>query len=422
MKHFCKRLGLIFCLCLIDSPLALAAFSNHNSVLLGDRAAGMGAAFTAVTGDPAAVIYYNPANMALMKGSSLSASVNVYHKYDSSFGEANSFEDTAKRINQGSFKSIPASSGSILSYGHFAVGLSIVVPDYNFFIGELRNDNDNVSTLQMLDQSLWVGVGFGKNWTERTSWGLSVYYTALDAQLNARDQSSLNGATDTRQWVEERSLTNNSLLYILGLSHQWNDRFRLGISYRLRPIEISGTGSYYSSQLDTTGPNDAATQVFEKAINTDQDIPTRLALGIAYQAGKAHLLSVDLVRYGSGSFVDFPGKSFARQTRYRTTHNLHLGYEYEVNSMMRLRSGIFTNRSAHYRPSDSTNVWEPEQVDMWGFSANAAIFTEENVSFTFGGYYTGGEGVAKQFIDGSYQVISAQRAVFSMLVSSAFFF
>src|SRR5690606_38172936 len=54
-----------------------AAFDNYNSVLLGERAAGMGGAFTAMTEDPAAAPFYNPATISRMEGTSLSTSASL---------------------------------------------------------------------------------------------------------------------------------------------------------------------------------------------------------------------------------------------------------------------------------------------------------------------------------------------------------
>lgn len=389
--------------------------------MIGDRAAGLGGAFTSLSEDPSGVIYYNPAGLPRMKGHSLSASVNVYHKYDSKYGKQESFENSVKRINQGSFKSIPAASGSVLSFGHFAFGLSIIVPDSNFYIGEVSNANDNISTLQINDESLWVGVGIGKNATKKTSWGISVYYTSLDSQVNSRDQSSLNAGADVKQSVDERSITNNSLLYILGIQHQLTDTWRMGFSYRPNSIEISGKGSYFSSVIDTTGANDGATQSFEKEVNTDQIIPTKISLGLSHSLPGNRTWSFDLVHHGSSVFNDYEDKSYARTIEVRGVTNLHIGYEKQMNPKVKLRLGLYSNLSAHKEVTD-VNSWEPEHVDMWGFSANAAVFTSDKISFTFGGYYNGGSGYSKQLIDGSYQKIKTARNVFSMLVSSAYYF
>lgn len=408
-------------ICQLASLPLIAAYSNYSSVLLGDRAAGMGGAFTSLSGDPSGVIYYNPAGLSRMKGHSLSASVNVYHKYDSKFGDMGSFASSAKRINQGSFKSIPSASGSVLSFGHFAFGLSIVVPDSNFYIGEVSNESDNISTLQINDQSLWVGLGVGKNATEKTSWGVSVYYTSLDAQLNSRDQTSLNAGTDTRQTVDERSITNNSLVWILGLQHKLDDNWRLGFSYRPNAIEISGKGSYFSSVLDTTGGSDGATQLFEEKVDTDQAIPTKLSIGVSHNIPGKRTYSFDIVHHGESVFNDFHDKSYARTIRYKGTTNVHLGYEYFMNPLVRVRLGMYSNLSSH-KEVNTDNSWQPEHVDMWGFSANAAVFTSDKISFTFGGYYTGGTGYSKQLINNTYQKIKVSKNIFSMLISSAYYF
>ena len=76
-----------------------ASFANYNSVLIGERAAGMGGAFTALSNDPAGCSFYNPATLTRMKGNKLSASVNLFNKYDTSFGDQSDFGSAALRVN-----------------------------------------------------------------------------------------------------------------------------------------------------------------------------------------------------------------------------------------------------------------------------------------------------------------------------------
>ncbi|MFK8138795.1 MAG: OmpP1/FadL family transporter [Bdellovibrionales bacterium] len=411
---------LLILFCSIFTSSGFAAYSNYSSVMIGDRAAGMGGAFTALTGDPSAVVYYNPATIAQMKGHSLSASANVYHKYDSAYGEDASSSDATERVNQGAFRSIPSASGSILSYGHFAFGLSIIVPDNNYYIGQINNENDNISTLNLSDQSLWVGVGFGKNLTPNTAWGVSFYYTSLDAQYTSNDQSQINAGADTKLFNEERVYTNNALVTTLGGYHKFNDKWSIGLSYRGPSIEIAGQGSYFSTELDTSISN-SATQTYEKSVQTDQKISSRIALGVSYTDLDKYTFAADVTHHAGGSHSDFEDASFARTTTYRPVTNLHLGAEKIINKYVKIRAGVFTNFSAHPEVSDSTS-YEADSVDMWGFSLNAGIFTTEKNSFTFGGYYTGGDGFSKQTIDGSFQKVAVSKEIFSMLISSAYFF
>src|SRR4051812_44004669 len=92
---------------LVITSTAFAAFSNYNTILIGDRAAGMGGAFTALTEDTGAAAFYNPASIIRMKGASLSASVSVYNKYDTRYGSQADYNKAPLRINRGFFKGLP---------------------------------------------------------------------------------------------------------------------------------------------------------------------------------------------------------------------------------------------------------------------------------------------------------------------------
>jgi len=60
---------------LLTAPDVQGAFSNYNSILIGDQAAGMGGAYTAMSSDASAVSFYNPAGLAFLKGHSFSGSI-----------------------------------------------------------------------------------------------------------------------------------------------------------------------------------------------------------------------------------------------------------------------------------------------------------------------------------------------------------
>src|SRR3990172_2529925 len=50
---------------------------HYNNILIGDRAAGMAGAYTAISDDPSG-LYYNPAGIVFAPRRSFSASVNAY--------------------------------------------------------------------------------------------------------------------------------------------------------------------------------------------------------------------------------------------------------------------------------------------------------------------------------------------------------
>jgi len=63
--------------CLLLTGPAFADDLHYNNILVGDRAAGMGGAYTAVADDPSG-LYYNPAGIVFAPGRSFSASVNAF--------------------------------------------------------------------------------------------------------------------------------------------------------------------------------------------------------------------------------------------------------------------------------------------------------------------------------------------------------
>ena len=72
------RLGLALGLlaCCFARP-ARADDSHYQNQLIGERALGLGGAFTAVSTDPTAS-YYNPGGLATTLSASISASLNLY--------------------------------------------------------------------------------------------------------------------------------------------------------------------------------------------------------------------------------------------------------------------------------------------------------------------------------------------------------
>src|SRR3989338_10609470 len=71
----------IFMLITHHSSLITEVFADeyhYNNIIIGDRASGMGGAYTAISDDPSG-LYYNPAGIAFSFGRSLSGGAQAYH-------------------------------------------------------------------------------------------------------------------------------------------------------------------------------------------------------------------------------------------------------------------------------------------------------------------------------------------------------
>ncbi|OQW50863.1 MAG: hypothetical protein A4S09_11090 [Proteobacteria bacterium SG_bin7] len=418
--HKIKEMKMIFValVLMLNHRPSFASYSNYNSILIGNLAAGMGGAATALYEDASAIPFYNPAGLARVTGSNFSTSASVYHKYDVNYNDQGNLTDATRRINQGTFKAIPAVSSSTKAWGLFGLGFSVVFPDYDYFVGPVKAKNGNVSHLNYIDESLWVGGGIAFNFTPQSAVGLSMYYTARDFYRSVFDQQ-INSATDIVTVNEEKSLTHNDIVYILGLFHQYNDNWSIGMSFRFPSLEVSGRGSYFKMTTRTIPPGNAPES--NSDMRSFTKIPTRLAVGTAYRDDK-FVVSADVTLYGATSYYDLENQAYADHFVHLPVINYSLGMEYKYRKWLRIRAGIYTNYSSHPTPDPSDQHRQGDRIDMWGLSGNLAFYTSERTSWTFGGYYTGGRGESTQFINNQLQATTKAEQIFSMLIASSYFF
>lgn len=394
---------------------ALADYGNYNSILIGERAAGMGGAYTAFTGDPSGCAFYNPASLARMDGTTFSAAVNAYNKTDAQFGDLDSLESAAMRVNRGSIVPIPASSGTVYSFGNFAVGLSILFPDYDSYTGEIKANSDVTSYMNLKDQSLWVGGSLALNLSEEDAIGLTMYYTSRTFSRSLTDQLSQAGTVFLTN--EEKILSQNSLVYILGYYRQLNTNWTFGTSLRLPSLSVNGQGSFYRSSIDTSGG--ISPPINHKSISAETRIPSRLNLGLGYTRPGKWAFSTDVNLHGRESYVDLDDPSGGDRIRHKEVWNLALGGEYFVQSWAALRVGLYTNLSSHPE-IDEVSLRQGDHLDMWGFSTNLALFTTGRSTVTLGGYYSGGKGESTQFVGQEIKEIPKSVQIFSFLVGTSF--
>lgn len=407
---------MILSLCLISSP-SYAGYSNYNSVLLGSRAAGMGGAFTALTDDPSATPFYNPATTILTNGNSLSAAVNVYNKYNTTIGEPGNLLDAPQRLNQGFFRSLPSSSSTIIGFKSFSIGLSIIVPDYTFYSGQIKGSANTSSFVSEVDESLWVGSSFSARLTQDNSFGWSLYYTARNLSRTVNDRITSGASTTLTN--EIKNLTSNSIVSVFGYHHRLSPTWSLGLSYRPPSLPIAGEATYYRSKTVTNNPTQ------DPAINRSNlraitKIPAKFSVGFARESKGENTLSLDFQFYEGMAYQDLPELAEGTEDiRHRPVVNFAVGYEQRLKDWVTVRAGFFSNLSSHPELDSSRQVRQGDHIDMNGFSLNLNLKTHENTAFTFGGYYTGGSGNTSGLIGNQLTVVPETQQVFTMLIASS---
>lgn len=401
-----------------------AAFSNYNSILIGDQSAGMAGAATAVAKDSSGAAWYNPATLAAMDGKSFSASVGIYKKFETRYGQGDDLVNAALRSNQGFFRALPSSTGSVIRptqiswLQDWTLSLSILVPEFDSFRGDVNSTDTNMSTLSMIDESIWAGGAMARRISSSEFFGLTTYYTARSLTKTVNDRV-YNSPTDFKIYNEERTLTQNAVVFILGYLKEFNPNWKLGISARLPSIQVAGRATYIENTIEetgSTGTNKNFTQLDSKT-----RIPTKFSVGLSYDDQDRWLIAGDIALYGQEQYRDVELDGVAENIEHRRILNASLGAEYKWNEWLKTRAGFFTNFSSHPDPDKNKVRGQGDKVDQLGFSANLA-FRSGNIEYTFGGYYTGGNGKSVQRISGNYDLINKAQNTFTMLVGNSYSF
>lgn len=402
----------------IFSTKLFASYTNLNSILIGERAAGMGGAYTAMVNDPAASSYYNPATLSRVNGSSLSAAVNLYSKFDINYSDKSSINDSILKVNRGSIVPIPSASGAVHNFGNFALGLSVLYPHFSSYSGQVKNNDDKTSHINLRDESLWVGGSLAVNTSDVASLGFSFYYTSRTFSKSLTDR--FNEGSVSTLITQEKTFTQNSLIYILGYYNELSPKLSVGLSYRFPSLQVDGEGSYNSSKVSSDGSLVEFNENTQVAATTLT--PAKVNLGIAYRANKQWTFSMDISHTQRTVYNDVDDIDLQELYDYLPSTNLNFGVEYKPTNWVSCRAGLFTNSSSVRKIPNSPSKKYADHIDMYGTSANCAVFTSNQSSVTLGGYYTGGSGFAVEQIANQLQKIEKSQHIFTFLVATSFKF
>ncbi len=400
-----------------------SAFSNYNSILLGDQAAGMGGAATALVGDASSAAFYNPATLARLNGATFSAAVGIYKKFDTNYGEESNFTKASLRVNQGFFRSLPASTGNVIRLGDYVFGLSILVPDYDSYKGDLFKKDNNVSNLTFVDESLWVGPSLSREISDTEAIGITAYYTARNFTRSSTDLV-YDSATTATLYNQEKTIVENSLVFVLGYYNQISDQWGLGVSVRPKAMRVAGVATLFESntQIDTTTNLLSVQTRNEPDRATRVVIPGKISFGASYRPDNASFFTWDISLHEGITYIDLEDEKLGTKNSHKAVWNVAMGYEISFIEWLKMRVGAFTNYSSHQEPDINESRLQEDKVDMVGFSANFVFIAGKRIGYTFGGYYTGGNGKSSQYIQKRYDVVAKAEHIFTMLVGTAFYY
>lgn len=365
---------------------------HYKSLLVGNRAAGMGGAYTAVS-DDAVGLYYNPAGIVYTGGANVSASSNAFQytrtSYDNAIG-GGSWTRSSSTL-------LPNFFGAVQPLGPVTVGLSYAVPDS---VNEnLDQDMRQLTSLgidryvvnlNQLDNTYLFGpsVAYGAG---EFSFGATLYgyYRHWEITLNqwVKRADTLDGGGNV---VQAGTKYQNTMYYedtesgvrpILGVMYAPTDTLSFGLT-AARTFVLGQSAKKQVSVMYEGSADDTRSSISKASTDELRDYPWTVTFGAAWFPDPSFMLTFDATWYSKTSNDDYASAE--------PTWNAALGCEYYLNRAWALRGGLFTNNSNTLTLKDGYVSQDPH-VDEYGVSFSTGYFSKSS-SLELGFAYTHGEG------------------------------
>ena len=390
--------GLCFGLCF--GQFAVADEFHYNNLLIGDRASGMGGAYTAIS-DDATGMFYNPAGIVYVGDRNFSASVNAYYsqtkKYENVIGNQPYVRKSSALLAN--------YFGIVKPLGKLKLGFSYAVPDA---VSEDQNQTFDLATSlsrftinwSNKDTTINFGPSLAAEINDNLSVGITLYTHQRDTQLTVNQFSERVDVTATtpltnQQWKNTYyRQSETGVRPILGVAWSPVEKLSLGFSLSQTFVLNSDTMRQDTCWDAIVGGCRASVAVPSIQVpslassNYKRQYPVRLAVGAAYFADKNLLLSGDLTY--QTAVKDLYGDKMA-------TINAALGTEYYLSKKWAVRAGLFTNRANTPNIQEGVTQIE-EQINLYGASLSISNFSGSS-SVTLGGSVNYGKGQS-QIVEG----------------------
>ena len=407
---------------LITSP-AFADEYHYNNILIGDRAAGMAGAYTAISDDPSG-LYYNPAGIVFAPGRSFSASVNAYQYSKKTYKDVlggNGWERVSSNL-------LPNYFGVIQPLGKGKLGFSYAVPDTRLE-NQAQTFNDISGTIikryvinmNDTDYTYNFGPSYAFKINDKLSVGATVYMHYRDRQLISNhfvtttptDYEWTNVYDSTSEW---------GVKPILGVMWTPKDKLSLGLTVS----KTAMLNSFRRKQITQRklGVGNGVPEYLVLESTDHRQFPWTTTFGAAYFPSESLLLSADISRYGETPYsLNFKDASTGANggtlnVAQTATVNAAVGAEYYPSATIALRGGLFTNMAN--TPKLATGASDQlEHIDMYGLSLSVSHFTRSS-SLTFGGSYSYGAGKAQVYSAPITSIQDVEMQNITAFLSAAF--
>lgn len=392
-------------LLLIIFPVVPAAAQvvNLNPITIGDRAFGLGGAFTAFASDATAG-WYNPAGLGFIDRTYINATGNVYsyeHARAENFVvlEPTTGTGGSATLDEKQIQATPSTFSLAKSLGsRGTVGFGVYVPrDINVedsfaiaanydsqLLGPTHEDfyeRDSYS-----ERSIYLGPGYGYRLNDYISIGASAFilYSITDLDMLQNITLTATDNTGSETGIAKEKVTYWGTRFLLGTKAKFGG-LHIGVSAFTPTVRISETTDSTSIESGFFGAGSPVNSVSSgKTSNTGRG--WEVAAGVGWEEKDSWATELDVTYY-------IP--EFRRDIAARNVTNVKVGGEYNLTPNYRLRAGFFTDFSPWHGTLDTSD--RPYDIDIYGFTLqleNHDYFPNSKImrSFSIGVRYAFGNG------------------------------
>lgn len=406
---------------------------HYKSLVIGERAGGMGGAYVAISDDPTGV-FYNPAGLVFGLENYISASANTFNISSTEFKDIVGDQDYTLT----SSGLVPTFFGFSQNWGRSKIGFAIVVPnseliDQDEEITELNSGPDQAHTLRRRffrqDITYQGGPAFSRALSDTASFGISVLGFArldngFDNQLIKFNDASGGVESGEGKYFFQNTYLKQTIFGAtpkIGMQYMPTSTLSLGMTVST-PFNISGSAStkqIVSNNLRADGytpqngefENDI--KITEAEFSTRVSSPIQVTVGAAYFLSKALLFAADIDYFSEDFFANPAVGEFVAQQ----TINWSVGSEWYMSDSFALRTGVYSNNANTPSINDKLTD-QPAHVNLIGGTLAVSLL-KPGSSFTLGTQYARGTGEG-QAIGGLPTVQETTMTNLSLFLSGSY--
>ncbi|MCX2743288.1 hypothetical protein OO013_05395 [Mangrovivirga sp. M17] len=370
IKHyFILYPGIVMLICIMTCLDAQGQSAyNPNILPMGDTEplmANTGTGGLASTG----AVFYNPAALTMLEGTSFSLSGTAYLHYKFKAKPIATINGQDLNYEAAGFQTIPTSVVMVKSFKEWKVAFSVLVPmDFRYEGLSSWSINGPDQTLDVTflqnykENMLLIGLSAAKKINDYWSWGTSLYYQGFSFKTFAEANTIVNN--NAQRLILQSSRTTikpNNMMIIAGI-HRKGEVLNFGLKITTPSIYLFGKGDYYEYNFSNIDPNNIdADEINFTGLKTQFKTPGEIRAGITYKPDVNWTIASDIGYSFNLDYDIYPSNEIEEVESLRGNFRVSTGAEYTLSENILLYTG------GSYTPSLEKPGEGEKGVTFWAF-------------------------------------------------------